>query len=155
MDKPAWRRIYAQIDDQFLIHVFWTSIWLTVILVILLAVSLGTEHAFSFFVGAAISLVLLRTLEFTIRHFLVPGKKKASRSLFVIAHFKYLVVAVCFYFLVSSSWLRPGWLAVGIGIVQGVIFLKTLGILLNAWINRSDPSMDIPNLTPTERERQQ
>lgn len=144
----------SEIDEGFVKRVFRTSLWVGGFLGLLLLVGRGTAEGISFCVGAVMSLGLLRALEYTIRRFLVPGKPKASRALLAVVHTKYLLVAICFYFLVQSSWLRPGWLAVGIGLVQAVIVLKALGILLVNWMNRSQEGVDVSTLIPPTKERE-
>lgn len=125
-----------EIDDNFLNRTYHTAVAFGAFVAMLLLVLIrekGVETSASFMIGGAISLALLKILDYVIGRYLTPGKKKFKRALWLTALIKYPLIMLCFYYLVRSQWLVAPALAAGLSLVYVVITLKAFSIvLLNA-----------------------
>ena len=119
------------IDEKFLSRVYRTGIFSGIFISGALCFY-KIQAALSFAMGSAISLSFLWTLEYMVRHTLVPnGKKSIKKSLVLLALVKYLVIGICFYLLfIKTKWLNAPALAAGLGLVYAVITLKAFRIAL-------------------------
>lgn len=118
-----------EIDDRFLDRTYRTAIVLGAFVAILLSVY-SVETSASFIIGGAISIGLLKILDYVVRRYLTPGKKKVKRAFWLAALIKYPLIMACFYYLVRSGWLVAPALAAGLGLVYVVITLKAFSIVL-------------------------
>lgn len=118
------------IDDKFLSRVYRGGI-ISGIFISGALCFYKIQAAVSFAMGGAISLSFLWTLEYVVRSTLVPGKQNIKKSLVLLALVKYIVIGVCFYFLlVRTKWLNAPALAAGLGLVYAVITVKAFHIAL-------------------------
>ena len=91
--------------------------------------------ALSFIIGAAVSLIFLRTLEYAVKKYITPQKKKPKPMILMTASIKFPLLMVLFYFLVKAEWPNLAALVVGLGLVQAIIILKAFGIVLVNAVN--------------------
>ncbi len=127
-----------EIDKNFLLRVYRTSIWVGIFAFLWIWTYLGRGIALSFSTGAAVSLIFLRALEYAIKKYITPQKKKPKPMILITALIKFPLIVTLFYFLMRSEWLSLAALVVGLGLVQAIIILKAFGIILvNAVNSRS------------------
>ena len=132
---------HLQVDDQFLRQVYILALILAVVITGVWCVY-SLPGGLSFAIGSFVSLSMLWSLEFVLRRMIKPGKSSGTkRWLGLIALGKYTIIFGGFYFLVKADWLNVYALAVGIGLVQGVIILKAIGMMVSILTNRRSPPM--------------
>ncbi len=128
---------HLQVDDQFLRQVYILALILAVVITGVLCVY-RLPIGLSFAIGSFLSLSMLWSLEFVLRRMVKPGKSSGTkRWLGLIAIGKYTILFGGFYLLVKADWLNVYALAVGIGLVQGVIILKAIGLMVSILTNRN------------------
>jgi hypothetical protein len=93
---------------------------------------------FGFSLGVAISLALLRAMEWAVLWAMDPELTRSRRAMTGVSLLKYIVVATIFYFALSSRWFDPPSLAVGLSLTWHVIFLKVMGLLLQEKLKSSE-----------------
>ncbi len=124
-----------EIDENFLLRVYRTSIWVGIFAFLWIWIYLGQRVALSFIIGAAVSLIFLRTLEYAVKKYITPQKKKPKPMILITALIKFPLLMVLFYFLVKAEWPNLAALVVGLGLVQAIIILKAFGIVLVNAVN--------------------
>ncbi len=128
---------HLQVDDQFLRQVYILALILAVVITGVLCVY-RLPIGLSFAIGSFLSLSMLWSLEFVLRRMVKPDKSSGTkRWLGLIAIGKYTILFGGFYLLVKADWLNVYALAVGIGLVQGVIILKAIGLMVSILTNRN------------------
>lgn len=121
-----------EVDDRFLRQVYYLTLFLSAIITITLCVYRKFPIAISFAVGSFISLSMLWSLEFVVRNLVKPGKStKTKHWIGLIAFGKYAIIGVALYLLFGTGWLNMYALAIGIGMVQGIIVLKGIGLIFS------------------------
>jgi hypothetical protein len=126
-----------EVDDGFLRQVYRLGLILAVIITVGLCVY-RLPMGLSFAIGSFVSLSMLWTLEFVVRRMVTPDKSlNTKRWLGFVALGKYTVIFGGFYFLIKADWLNVYALAVGIGLVQGVIILKAVGMMVAILTHRT------------------
>ena len=133
---------HIQVDDQFLRHVYIWALILAVVITGVLCVY-RLPIGLSFAIGSFLSLSMLWSLEFVLRRMIKPGKSSGTkRWLVLIALGKYTILFGGFYFLIKADWLNVYALAIGIGLVQGVIILKAIGMMVSILRHRDSTSIN-------------
>ncbi|MGI6294771.1 MAG: hypothetical protein ACOX3G_01660 [Armatimonadota bacterium] len=127
------------IDEGFIRRVYITSgyVW-TFGLLASWSVS-GWRAALGWTVGSALSVGLLRAIEWFVRSAIRPGHKGARKQLLIVAiiHWPVLVAV-----LAGGLWLAQGnfpyivAFCVGLVLTQIIIVLKVVGMLVNQYLNR-------------------
>ena len=119
-------------DAGFLKRVYRLSVavWLFALLICWALGSLATAAGVT--IGFGVSLGSLIVLERATRAlFVTEGtKRRKLRRLLGVALAKYAMIALILWAAFRSGWVNPVGLAIGIGIPQGVMFLKALGTAL-------------------------
>ena len=74
---------------------------------------------------------MLRALDHTVRHLVAPNRKPSvAYAVWGITLAKYGLVGIGFHYLFQSAWIRPGWLAAGIGLPQAAMVARAACIVL-------------------------
>jgi hypothetical protein len=126
-------------DLSFLHRVYRTSAVLTFAGGIFVATRFGWSPALGFMIGAAISVLSLLTVEWTVRRYVASGGA-AGRS--VAATFMLKLPAIAGLLLLAGlagkrGWVSLLWIVPGFALPHAVIVLKLLGRWLLAWNSKS------------------
>lgn len=129
----------SRVDEGFIRRVYTTSAYVWAFGLLTSWSVSGFHAAVGWTVGSAVSLGLLRGIEWFIRGTVRPGNSGARRSLPLIAllHWPVLIAV-----LAGAVWLGRGRYSyivafcAGLVLTQAVIVLKVVGMLINQRLNR-------------------
>ena len=126
------------IDEEFIRRVYGTSAYLWAFGVLVCWAVSGLCAAGGWTLGSALSIGILRSLEWIIRRKFVPGVPDARRA---FAKFSLVKLPAVLLVLVLAVWVGKSSFAfiiafcAGVGLTQSVIFLKVLGTLVAERLN--------------------
>ena len=129
---------FPALDEGFLKRTYRTTGVVAAIVFVWIACVQPAKMALNFALGAALSLVLLRVTEVSVRGGF-RGVATRGRWAATAAHvFKYGLVGVGFWLLFRFDLAVPEWIAAGYSVLLAVVTLKIAGILLNRSLAASD-----------------
>lgn len=128
-----------EIDEGFIRRVFITSGYVWAFGLLASWSMSGWRAAFGWTVGSALSVGLLRAIEWFVRSAIRPGHKAARKQLLIVAiiHWPALVAV-----LAGGLWLARGnfpyivAFCAGLVLTQLIIVLKVVGMLVNQYLNK-------------------
>ena len=129
----------STVDEGFIRRVYITSAYVWAFGALMSWARFGPWAALGWTVGSAISLGLLRVIEWFIRRTAMPGNDAAKRSFLIgaLLHWPVLIAL-----LAGGVWIGRGRFAyivafcAGLALTQAVIVLKVVGMLVNQRLNR-------------------
>lgn len=129
----------AFLDLTFISRVYRTTAILVVILGLLLWESRGLPACLGLLIGAAVSLSMLRSLEWGVRRFISPDQRSAG-SLLGLSVLKLVLVAAVLvgtFLAARRGWVALLWVLVGFAVPHVVLVLKLVGQKVNEAMNPS------------------
>lgn len=128
----------TEIDDNFIKRTYRTSGYVWAIGVLASWAIAGAYAAVGWTLGAAVSVGILRSLEWIVRRAFVPGASDARGDLARFSLVKLVVVAAVLAGIVllgGRSFALVVAFCAGVVLTQAVIFLKVLGMLICQYSN--------------------
>lgn len=125
--------VATEIDEQFIRRVYSSSAYLWGFGLLVCWGFGSLSAAIGWTIGSALSLSILRSLDYGIRKYFVPGSIDAQKKLAKLSFVKFgtvLGVLALLVWLGGRNFALVGSFCTGLVLTQGVIVMKTLAIML-------------------------
>jgi hypothetical protein len=132
---------FSGIDLDFVHRVYRTSAVVTALLAVFLWESKGRPSALGLLLGAALSLLIIAGLEWSVRRYIQPESRSPS-ALIVVSLLKLLVAAlvlVLAFVGATRGWIALPWVLLGFALPHVVAALKLVGQRVVARNPRNGP----------------